>query len=134
MRILLLSTYFGPDIASTGVLMTYLTQDLAGLGHLGVPGLVGYVALLATFAITAWRAYQPLNDRWLRALIVGLACGMLAHCPSWRRNPGLCLYEAFRAQTPRGAKLDRGPRECDLRSQMGQHKLQGGLLPAARGA
>jgi O-antigen ligase len=46
---------------------------------LGIPGLVGYVALLTTFALTAWRAYHVLNDRWLRALIVGLACGMLAH-------------------------------------------------------
>lgn len=46
---------------------------------LGIPGLVGYVALLTTFAITAWRAYHTLNDRWLRALIMGLACGMLAH-------------------------------------------------------
>jgi len=33
MRILLLSTYFKPDLASTGVLMTQLAQDLAGLGH-----------------------------------------------------------------------------------------------------
>ena len=33
MRILLLSTYFRPDIASTGVLMTNLAEDLAGLGH-----------------------------------------------------------------------------------------------------
>ena len=79
MRILLLSTYFRPDIASTGVLMTNLAEDLAGLGHLGIPGQVGYVALLTTFAITAWRAYHALDDRWLRALIVGLACGMLAH-------------------------------------------------------
>ena len=46
---------------------------------LGIPGLVGYVALLTTFALTAWRAYHALDDRWLRALIVGLACGMLAH-------------------------------------------------------
>ncbi len=46
---------------------------------LGIPGLVGYVALLTTFALTAWRAYHALNDRWLRALIVGLVCGMLAH-------------------------------------------------------
>lgn len=46
---------------------------------LGIPGLVGYVALLTTFAVTAWRAYHALDDRWLRALIVGLACGMLAH-------------------------------------------------------
>jgi colanic acid biosynthesis glycosyl transferase WcaI len=33
MHILLVSTYFRPDIASTGVLMTYLAEDLAGLGH-----------------------------------------------------------------------------------------------------
>ena len=46
---------------------------------LGIPGLVGYVALLTTFAVTTWRAYHALDDRWLRALIVGLACGMLAH-------------------------------------------------------
>jgi putative inorganic carbon (HCO3(-)) transporter len=46
---------------------------------LGIPGLVGYVALLTTFALTAWQAYQALNDRWLRALIMGLVCGMLAH-------------------------------------------------------
>lgn len=46
---------------------------------LGIPGLVGYVTLLTTFAITAWRAYRALDDRWLRALIMGLACGMLAH-------------------------------------------------------
>jgi len=61
------------------VFLTHEAQDLAGLGHLGIPGQVGYVALLTTFAITAWRAYHALNDRWLRALIVGLACGMLAH-------------------------------------------------------
>lgn len=33
MRILLLSTYFRPDIASTGVLMTQLAEDLTRLGH-----------------------------------------------------------------------------------------------------
>jgi colanic acid biosynthesis glycosyl transferase WcaI len=33
MRILFLSTYFKPDIASTGVLMTHLAEDLAELGH-----------------------------------------------------------------------------------------------------
>ena len=33
MRILLLSTYFQPDIASTGVLMTQLVEELAQLGH-----------------------------------------------------------------------------------------------------
>jgi len=33
MHILLLSTYFRPDIASTGVLMTQLAEELAELGH-----------------------------------------------------------------------------------------------------
>jgi colanic acid biosynthesis glycosyl transferase WcaI len=33
MRILLLSTYFRPDIASTGMLMTQLAEELALLGH-----------------------------------------------------------------------------------------------------
>jgi len=33
MRILLLSTYFRPDIAANGVLMSYLAEDLAGMGH-----------------------------------------------------------------------------------------------------
>jgi colanic acid biosynthesis glycosyl transferase WcaI len=33
MRILLLSTYFKPDIASTGVLMTQLAEELVRLGH-----------------------------------------------------------------------------------------------------
>lgn len=33
MKILLLSTYFQPDIASTGVLMTHLAEELSRLGH-----------------------------------------------------------------------------------------------------
>jgi colanic acid biosynthesis glycosyl transferase WcaI len=33
MRVLLLSTYFKPDIASTGVLMTQLSEELGRLGH-----------------------------------------------------------------------------------------------------
>lgn len=45
---------------------------------LGIPGLVLYIALLSGFVISAWRAYQA-AVRPLRALIVGLVCGMLAH-------------------------------------------------------
>ena len=45
---------------------------------LGIPGLVFYVALLSGFAFSAWRAYQK-AAKSLRALIVGLTCGMLAH-------------------------------------------------------
>jgi putative inorganic carbon (HCO3(-)) transporter len=46
---------------------------------LGIPGLVLYVALLSGFTFSVWRAYRAINNRLLRALIVGLACGMLAH-------------------------------------------------------
>jgi hypothetical protein len=45
---------------------------------LGIPGLVLYAALLSCFAFAAWKAYQTF-DRSLRTLIVGLACGMMAH-------------------------------------------------------
>jgi putative inorganic carbon (HCO3(-)) transporter len=45
---------------------------------LGIPGLVLYAALLSGFTFSAWRAYK-VASRSLRALIVGLACGMLAH-------------------------------------------------------
>ena len=46
---------------------------------LGIPGLVLYAALLSSFAFSAWRVYREVTDKWLRALIMGLACGMLAH-------------------------------------------------------
>jgi putative inorganic carbon (hco3(-)) transporter len=45
---------------------------------LGIPGLVFYAALLSAFAFSVWRAYQKAARPW-RGLIVGLACGMLAH-------------------------------------------------------
>lgn len=46
---------------------------------LGIPGLVLYVTLLSSFAFAAWRSYRGLEDGSLRALVMGLACGMLAH-------------------------------------------------------
>jgi len=46
---------------------------------LGIPGLVLYVALLSSFAVAAWRSYRRLENGGLRALVMGLACGMLAH-------------------------------------------------------
>lgn len=65
----------GPDAR-----VTHAHNELLQVGvDLGIPGLVAYAALLSAFAVTAWRAYHALDDRWLRALIVGLACGMLAH-------------------------------------------------------
>ena len=46
---------------------------------LGIPGLVAYIALLTTFVVCAARAYRTIVDERVRALIVGLAAGMLAH-------------------------------------------------------
>jgi putative inorganic carbon (HCO3(-)) transporter len=74
------NTMYPFSIIPAGVRVTHAHNELLQVTvDLGIPGLVGYVALLTTFAITAWRAYHALDDRWLRALIVGLACGMLAH-------------------------------------------------------
>lgn len=46
---------------------------------MGIPALMAYGALLSIFAIAAWRAYHTLPDPTIRALIVGIVCGMLAH-------------------------------------------------------
>jgi putative inorganic carbon (HCO3(-)) transporter len=46
---------------------------------LGIPGLMAYIGLLAAFGISSWRAYRATNDASLRALIVGLSCGLFAH-------------------------------------------------------
>lgn len=46
---------------------------------LGIPGLMTYVGLLAAFAYGAVRAYRAANDASVRALIMGLVCGMIAH-------------------------------------------------------
>ena len=74
------NTMYPSSIILADARVTHAHNELLQVAvDLGIPGLVGYVALLTTFAITAWRAYHALNDRWLRALIVGLACGMLAH-------------------------------------------------------
>jgi putative inorganic carbon (HCO3(-)) transporter len=46
---------------------------------LGIPGFVAYVALLAAFVRTAWRAYIWVPDERVKRLILGLGAGMLAH-------------------------------------------------------
>jgi len=46
---------------------------------LGIPGLIAYVALLTAFGICAARAYRANQDANVRALVVGLVAGMLAH-------------------------------------------------------
>jgi putative inorganic carbon (HCO3(-)) transporter len=46
---------------------------------LGIPGFVAYVALLAAFVRTAWRAYTWAPDERIKRLVLGLGAGMLAH-------------------------------------------------------
>ena len=46
---------------------------------LGIPGFVAYVALLAAFVRTAWRAYTWAPDERIKRLILGLGAGVLAH-------------------------------------------------------
>jgi hypothetical protein len=44
----------------------------------GIPGLVIYSALLSGFGFAAWKAYRHL-DKLAQVILIGLACGMLAH-------------------------------------------------------
>lgn len=44
---------------------------------LGIPGFIAYIGLLAAFIVTTTRAYQ--NDAAPRALLIGIAGGILAH-------------------------------------------------------
>lgn len=65
----------GPDAQ-----VTHAHNELLQVAvDMGIPTLVAYVALLSAFAMAAWRAYRTLPDPGMRAVIVGLACGMLAH-------------------------------------------------------
>lgn len=45
----------------------------------GIPGFVAVVGLYAALAVAAWRAHRRLAGTPLAAVIVGLACGLLAH-------------------------------------------------------
>jgi putative inorganic carbon (HCO3(-)) transporter len=46
---------------------------------LGLPSLVSFIAVLSTFFIMTWRSYRYSADPALKALTLGLGCGMLAH-------------------------------------------------------
>jgi putative inorganic carbon (HCO3(-)) transporter len=76
---------FGPvaqalyPIFSTNAIIPHAHNMLLAVAvDLGIPGLVLYIALLSCFGFSAWKAYQVV-DRSFRVLIVGVACGMLAH-------------------------------------------------------
>ncbi len=45
----------------------------------GIPGFIAYIALLTGFVVAAIRTYRATIDTGVRALIVGLGFGMLAH-------------------------------------------------------
>ena len=46
---------------------------------LGIPGLIAYIALLTGGVLVARRAYRSTGDMTVRALLVGLTCGLFAH-------------------------------------------------------
>jgi putative inorganic carbon (HCO3(-)) transporter len=66
-------------IAPEEIVVHAHNQFLQVAVDLGIPGLIGYTALLGAFAICAARAYRATRDAGIRALIAGLGCGMLAH-------------------------------------------------------
>jgi putative inorganic carbon (HCO3(-)) transporter len=62
------------------ITITHVHNELLQVAiDLGIPGFVAYVALLAAFARTAWRAYTWTPDERIKRLILGLGAGMLAH-------------------------------------------------------
>jgi putative inorganic carbon (HCO3(-)) transporter len=66
---------------------------------LGIPGLVAYVAILFGFAGAAYSVCRQCQSRRLRAIAVGLACGMLGYhvygltdCMTLGAKPGLLIW------------------------------------------
>jgi putative inorganic carbon (HCO3(-)) transporter len=66
---------------------------------LGIPGLVGYVALLLGFGAAWWTAYRRFAPGPLRALSVGLLCAIVAHhvygltdCITLGAKPGVAIW------------------------------------------
>jgi len=107
---------------------------------LGIPGLVAYVALLSAFAITAWGAYHTLKDCWLRALIVGLACGMLAHQVFGLTDafllgtkPGVVMWVFLGIVTALYVHRDQLARELSRDAAEGEEEKDGGLPPVKGG-
>ena len=67
-------------IASPDEVVAHAHNNLLEVAvDLGIPGLIAFIALLTGFAVCLVRAYRALPDAVLRALIVGLGFGMLAH-------------------------------------------------------
>jgi len=107
---------------------------------LGIPGLVAYVALLSAFAITVWGAYHTLKDRWLRALIMGLACGMLAHqvfgftdAFLLGTKPGVVMWVSLGIVAALYVHRDQLARELSRDAAEGEEEKDGGLAPVKGG-
>ena len=67
-------------IASPDEVVAHAHNNLLEVAvDVGIPGLVAYIALLTGFVIAAIRTYRAIIDAGVRAQIVGLGCGMLAH-------------------------------------------------------
>jgi len=68
------------SLSSASWTITHAHNELLQVAiDLGIPGFVAYVALLAAFVRTAWRAYTWAPDDRIKRLILGLGTGMLAH-------------------------------------------------------
>jgi len=107
---------------------------------LGIAGLVAYVALLSAFAVTAWGAYHTLKDRWLRALIVGLACGMLAHQVFGLTDafllgtkPGVVMWVFLGIVAALYVHRDQLARQLSRDAAEGEEEEDGGLAPVKSG-
>ncbi len=68
-----------PQAGSSGTITHAHNELLQVTVDLGFPGLVAYVAMLAAFARTTWRAYIWAPDRRLKNIVLGLGAGMVAH-------------------------------------------------------
>jgi len=126
----------GPDAR-----VTHVHNELLQVAvDLGIPGLVAYVALLSAFAVTASRAYHALDDRFLRALIVGLACGMLAHQVFGLTDafllgtkPGVVMWVFLGIVTALYVHRDQLARQLSRDAAEGEEEKDGGLAAVKSG-
>jgi len=54
-------------------------QMLNIAAELGIPGLVAFLAVLAGIGFMVWRVWWQSRDSWMRAVVLGLGAGQLAH-------------------------------------------------------
>jgi hypothetical protein len=77
-RRLIRTEYRAPSIPDTYDIGHAHNQFLQAALDLGLPGLVGYLALWIVAAALAARSYRAAPDRWTRALAAGIAGALLA--------------------------------------------------------